>query len=162
VVRPTEVRPEKQLSFAEVKEAVQQQVFTTKLNALAKQKAQEALAKLQKGEKVDLPWSPVQTLTTEMAKQNLPPEAYQQMLSAKPINGKPAYVLLEGLPTPVLMEVVSVKVPDNAGEILPQVKEQLATVQGQNSLVLYLQSLKKTIKMKKGSQTLRVAGSAAE
>ncbi len=162
VVRPTEVRPEKQLSFAEVKEAVQQQVFTTKLNALAKQKAQEALAKLQKGEKVDLPWSPVQTLTTEMAKQNLPPEAYQQMLSAKPVNGKPAYVLLEGLPTPVLMEVVSVKVPDNAGEILPQVKEQLATVQGQNSLVLYLQSLKKTIKMKKGSQTLRVAGSAAE
>lgn len=154
VVRPTEVRAAKQLSFAEAKNAVEQSVFVAKVNELALKKAQDALAKLQKGEAVDLAWSPKQVVTTEIAKQNLPPQAYEKLLTAKPVNGKPAYVLLEGLPAPVLMEVSNIRLPQGVDAMMPQAKQVLAVQQGEAMLSAYLKELSSKIKIKQGIQTV--------
>ncbi len=162
VVRPTEVRAAKQLTLAEVKDQVHQQVFNNKLNELVKKKAEEILVKLNKGEKVDLPWSPKQVMTTEMAKQNLPPQAYEQMLAAKPANGKPAYVLLDGLPVPVLMEVANIRLPGNIDEMLPQAKKVLTVQQGEVTLSSYLKALGKEVKTQQGNQSIVSNNNAIE
>ncbi|MDO5640438.1 MAG: SurA N-terminal domain-containing protein [Neisseria sp.] len=154
VVRAKEVRPESTESFEKAKEAVRLDYLRTEATKLADTKAKQALVDLNSGEQPKLDWSAVSQLTAEQARQSMPPEAYSQLVKARPADGKPAYVLLEGLPAPVLMEVQSIKAPENAAAQLPQARE-LLTQAGTNNvfdgLLVYLQ---KNIKQTQGAQKL--------
>ncbi|SUA21704.1 peptidyl-prolyl cis-trans isomerase [Neisseria gonorrhoeae] len=58
-------------------------------------------------------------LGAQQARQSMPPEAYAELLKAKPANGKPAYVRLTGLPAPVIVEVQAVTPPEDIAAQLP-------------------------------------------
>lgn len=70
----------------------------TEAAKLAENKAKEVLTQLNGGKAVDVKWSEVSVLGAQQARQSMPPEAYAELLKAKPANGKPAYVRLTGLP----------------------------------------------------------------
>ncbi|UOO83129.1 SurA N-terminal domain-containing protein [Uruburuella testudinis] len=154
VVRAKEVREESTESFDKAKDAVRVAYLRSEAAKLAETKAQQALVDLNSGEKPALAWSPVSELTAEQARQSMPPEAYSALLKARPAAGKPAYVLLEGLPAPVLMEVQAVKAPQNAEAQLPQAKLLLAQNQANNVFDSLLANLQKTVKQKQGAQKI--------
>ncbi len=157
VVRAKEVRKEHTDSFEQAKAQVRADYLNAETAKLAKAKAAEMLSDLKGGEKLELAWSPVENLNGEQARQALPPQAYAAMLKAHPQNGKPAYLLLEGLPAPVIMEIQAVKLPENVASEIPQVKQVLA--QGQTNTILsnLLTYLEKQIPFKQGAQKLEEA-----
>ncbi len=152
VVRPTEVRAAATLPFAEAKERVKADYVRQQAQKQAMAAAKAALAQVQQGQAPALSWSPVQALSADVARMQLPPEAYRQILAAKVSDGKPAYVLLEGLPAPVLMEIQSVKLPEDMAAQLPQAKAVLSQQQANGVLSRYLKYLETQIKTKQGAQ----------
>lgn len=152
VVRAKEVRPESAESFEKAKDAVRINYLRTEATKLAETKAKQALVDLNSGEQPKLTWSAVSQLTAEQARQSMPPEAYRQLMKARPVNGKPAYVLLEGLPAPVLMEVQAIKAPADTAEQLPQARQMLAQTEINGVFDGLLAYLQKNIKQKQGAQ----------
>ena len=134
VVRAKEVRKESADTFEQAKEQVQRDYLNQETVKLAKVKAQKLLSDLKSGEKLALAWSSVEELSAEQARSALPPAAYTQMLKAHPQGDKPAYLLLEGLPAPVIMEIQAVKLPENILAEMPQAKQLL--VQNQTNCIL--------------------------
>lgn len=123
----------------------------------AKNKANQALQDLKGNRKVDLVWSPVETLNAEQARMRMPPQAFDAMIKARPANGKPAYVLLEGLPVPVLMEVQSVKLPEQAEQQMAMMRQVLLQRESGNMLDYLTAYLQQTIKQTQGAQKLDTA-----
>lgn len=154
VVRAKEVRAESTESFEKAKEAVRMDYLRTEASKLAETKAKQTLVDLNSGEKPKLDWPAVSQLTAEQARQSMPPEAYSQLMKARPAEGKPAYVLLEGLPAPVLMEVQAIKAPENAEAQLPQARQILAQTDVNSVFDSLLGYLQKSIKQKQGAQKL--------
>ena len=152
VVRAKEVRPESTESFEKAKEAVRMDYLRAEATKLAETKAKQALVDLNSGEQPKLDWSAVSQLTAEQARQSMPPEAYSQLLKARPTEGKPAYVLLEGLPAPVLMEVQAIKAPENIEAQLPQARQVLVQTEVNSVFDSLLAYLQKNIKQKQGAQ----------
>lgn len=161
VVRAKEVREEKSESFDAVKEHVRMAYWRAEASKLAQTQAKQSLESLQSGKTVQVQWSPVSNMTAEQARTSLPPEAYNQLLKAKPGKDKPAYVLLEGLPAPVLVEVQSVKAPENVKEALPPSKQALTNNQVNRVFVGLLAYLRGNIKQKQGAQKLAEGDNAA-
>lgn len=152
VVHAKDVRPETNQTFEQAKEQVRLNYIRDEAAKLAQDEAKKSLADLQHGTKVDLNWSPVANMTADQARQSMPPQAYAQLMKARPVNGKSAYVLLEGLPAPVLIEVQAVKAPANAKEQLPQAKTLLGQTQANGIFDDLLAYLQRTIKQKAGVQ----------
>ena len=143
VVRVRDVRAAKQQSFDEAKEQVKFNYLRAQAEKLAQDKAKQALVDLQTGEKVNLQWSPQEQLTAAQAGQNLPPQAYQALLKARPSADKPAYFLAEGLPVPVIIAVDSILPPENMETQLPQAKQALVNTEANTifeGLMSYLQA----------------------
>lgn len=143
VVRVSDVRAAKQQSFDEAKEQVKFNYLRAQAEKLAQDKAKQALVDLQTGEKVNLQWSPQEQLTAAQAGQNLPPQAYQALLKARPSADKPAYFLAEGLPVPVIIAVDSILPPENMETQLPQAKQALVNTEANTifeGLMSYLQA----------------------
>ena len=154
VVRAKEVRKESADTFEQAKEQVQRDYLNQETVKLAKVKAQKLLSDLKSGEKLALAWSSVEELSAEQARSALPPAAYTQMLKAHPQGDKPAYLWLEGLPAPVIMEIQAVKLPENILAEMPQAKQLLVQNQTNgilSSLIVYLQ---KQIPYKEGAQKI--------
>ena len=84
----------------------------------------------------------------------MPPEAYNELIKARPANGKPAFALLEGLPSPVIMEVQSIAAPENVSAQIPAAKQALVQNQSANIFSRLLQYLSKQIEQVLGSQKL--------
>ena len=82
----------------------------------------------------------------------MPPEAYNELVKARPANGKPAFALLEGLPSPVIMEVQSIAAPENVSAQIPAAKQALVQNQSANIFSRLLQYLSKQIEQVQGSQ----------
>lgn len=154
VVQVKEVRPEKQLSLEEAKEAVKEAVLMSEGGKLAEAAAKEALAKLQKGESLDLKWSEAASLTPQQAQQSMPPEAYKQLISVTPSDGKPAYVLLSGLPAPVLVAVDKIETVADQPEMKQQMQALLGKNQNDGTLMGYINYLKTHIQAITGSEKL--------
>lgn len=152
VVRAKEVREEKTAPFEEVKEQARSAYLLTEARKLAEKKADEALADLKSGQKTAVEWSPVSDLNAQQARQSMPPEAYAELLKARPAEGKPAYVKLEGLPAPVILEVQAIKSPENVNEQLPAAKQAVVQQQTANVFDQLLQYLNKKIKQEQGAQ----------
>lgn len=154
VVRDTAVRAKTQQAFDTVKAQVQTAYVNQQSQKLAEEQAKQDLAALQKGQPVALAWSQPSVLTTEQARQNMPPEAYHAMVKARPKDGKPAYTLLPGLPAPVLMEVQSIKAPDNSNELLVPTRQLLTKRSGNVAIGNLLTYLQGKFKPKTGNQKL--------
>lgn len=154
VVRDTAVRAKTQQAFESVKAQVQAAYIEQQSRKLAEESAKQDLAALQKGQAVALAWSQPSVLTTEQARQSMPPEAYHAMVKAKPVNGKPAYALLTGLPAPVLIEVQSIKAPANSNELMTPARQLLAKRGGNTAIGNLLTYLQGKIKQKAGIQKL--------
>ena len=157
VVRATEVREQKLEPFSAVKELVKMAYIVEQATQTAKNKANQALQDLKGNRKVDLVWSPVETLNAEQARMRMPPQAFDAMIKARPANGKPAYVLLEGLPVPVLMEVQSVKLPEQAEQQMAMMRQVLLQRESGNMLDYLTAYLQQTIKQTQGAQKLDTA-----
>ena len=157
VVRVKEVREEKTAPFAEVKEDVRAAYLRSETAKLAEKKAQTALADLKAGKQTDLQWSPVTKLTAEQARQSMPPEAYSELAKARPSKDKPAYVLLQGLPAPVIVEVQAVTPPENTAQQIPAAKQLLMQQQMLGTFDSLLRYLDKKIKRKEGAQKINAA-----
>lgn len=152
VVRAKEVREESVQTFEQAKELVKADYVREEARKLAEQKAKQTLSDAEKGKAAGA-WSPVSQMTAEQARKSMPPEAYAQLVKARPAKDKPAYVLLSNLPAPVLVEVQAVKVPDNATiEQLGAMKQTLAQEQGVSNLSTVLAYLNSTIKQTQGAQ----------
>lgn len=87
----------------------------------------------------------------------MPPEAYAALLKARPVGGKPAYTLLEGMPAPVIMEVQSVSAPENADSQIPAAKQALVQQLSANVFDALLQYLGKKIDRTQGAQQVNNA-----
>ncbi|WP_338809659.1 SurA N-terminal domain-containing protein [Neisseria leonii] len=122
VVRVSDVRQEKQVPYEEVKEDVRAAYVMAQAQKNAQEKAEQALLDLKGGEAVKLPWSPVEKLSADKAREVLPPQAFNELIKARPKDGKPAYVLLSDLPVLVLVEVQAVTLPGNTQAGLPDAK----------------------------------------
>ncbi|WP_274584212.1 SurA N-terminal domain-containing protein [Neisseria leonii] len=122
VVRVSDVRQEKQVPYEEVKEDVRAAYVMAQAQKTAQEKAEQALLDLKGGEAVKLPWSPVEKLSADKAREVLPPQAFNELIKARPKDGKPAYVLLSDLPVLVLVEVQAVTLPGNTQAGLPDAK----------------------------------------
>ena len=152
VVRAKEVREESVQTFEQAKELVKADYVRGEARKLAEQKAKQTLSDAEKGKAAGA-WSPVSQMTAEQARKSMPPEAYAQLVKARPAKDKPAYVLLSNLPAPVLVEVQAVKVPDNATiEQLGAMKQTLAQEQGVSNLSAVLAYLNSTVKQTQGAQ----------
>ena len=152
VVRAKEVREESVQTFEQAKELVKADYVRGEARKLAEQKARQTLSDAEKGKAAGA-WSPVSQMTAEQARKSMPPEAYAQLVKARPAKDKPAYVLLSNLPAPVLVEVQAVKVPDNATiEQLGAMKQTLAQEQGVSNLSAVLAYLNSTVKQTQGAQ----------
>lgn len=142
VLRAAEVREQKQAAFEDVKDDVRLAYVNARAQELADKQAKEALATLKSGKAANIDWSEAVSLDAQQARQTMPPEAYSELIAARPANGKPAYVLLSGLPAPVLMEVQSITQPENVQARVPEAKMLLVqqdTINTFDSLLRYLQ-----------------------
>lgn len=152
VVRAKEVRTEKTAPFVEVKDSVRDAYVRSEAVKLAEQKAQAVLADMKAGKTADVQWSPLEELNAQQARQSMPPEAYNQLVKARPNGSKPGYVLLEGLPAPVVVEVQKITPPANLKDLLPSAKQALMQQQSGNVFDQLLQYLNKQIEQKQGAQ----------
>lgn len=157
VVRVKEVREERTAPFAEVKDDVRAAYLRSEAVKLAEKKARAALADLQAGKKTELQWSPVTKLTAEQARQSMPPEAYSELAKARPSKDKPAYVMLQGLPAPVIVEVQAVTPPENVAQQIPAAKQLLMQQQVNSTFNNLLRYLSKNIDRKEGGQKINAA-----
>ncbi len=158
VLRATETRAESVPAFEQAKEQVRAAYLNSEAAKAAEAQGKKLLAELQKGGTPQLEWSSVETLTAADARLRLPPQALSALAKARPAQGKPAYVLLEGLPAPVLVEVRSIKVPQTSAEDGKLIRTRLAehTAIGMyNGLTAYL---KGKIPAEQGKQKLDGAG----
>ncbi|WP_274571482.1 SurA N-terminal domain-containing protein [Neisseria leonii] len=154
VVRVSDVRQEKQVPYEEVKEDVRAAYVMAQAQKNAQEKAEQALLDLKGGEAVKLPWSPVEKLSADKAREVLPPQAFNELIKARPKDGKPAYVLLSDLPVPVLVEVQAVTLPGNTQAGLPDAKMLLQQRESDsvfNRVSAYWQA---KIKKEQGAQKL--------
>ena len=154
VVRASDVRAASQQSFEQAKEQVRFDYLRTQAEKMAQEKAKQALVDLQTGEKVDLQWSPQEKLTAAQAGQNLPPQAYQSLLKARPSENKPVYFLAEGLPVPVLIAVDSVLPPENIEAQLPQAKQMLLNAETNTVFAGLMSYLQTRVPAEQGNQKL--------
>ncbi|MCP1660432.1 SurA N-terminal domain-containing protein [Neisseria perflava] len=152
IVRAKEVREEKTAPFAEIKDDVRMGYLRSEATKAAEKKAQETLADLKTGHKTELPWSPVTQLTAQQARQSMPPQAYAELIKARPAEGKPAYVLLQGLPAPVIIEVQAISAPSDIAAQLPVAKQAMLQQQTASIFDNLLQYLSKNIKQEQGAQ----------
>lgn len=157
VVRAKEVREQSTQPFEQAKEFVKTDYLRAEAARLAEDKAKQALADVQKGKTDGLKWSPATQMSAEQARQSMPPETYAQLVKARPIGGKPAYVLLSGLPAPVLVEVQAVKMPEITEEQLKPTKLALAEGQSNASFSALIEYLRGTVKQKRGAQKVNAS-----
>ena len=153
VIRVKEVREEKTAPFADVQEEVRLAYLRSEAAKLADKKAKEAIEALKAGKAVDLKWSEVSKLSAQDARRTMAPEAYNELIKARPQNGKPAYaMLLEGMPTPVIVEVQNIAAPENIASQVPAAKQMLAQQQSANIFDALLRYFSKEIKREQGAQ----------
>ena len=154
VLQVKEVRPEAQLTLEQAKAGVKEAVLMAEGGKLAAAAAKDALAKLQKGETVDLKWSAAADLTPQQAQQTMPPEAYKALIAISPANGKPAYTMLPGLPAPVLVAVDKIGEVTDQPELHGQMKNILAKNQNDGTLLGLINYLKTQFKEVTGTEKL--------
>lgn len=153
-VRATQTRQQTVQAFDAVKERVKGDFVRSESARLATDEAKKILAELQAGKMLALNWSPVQEVSPEQAQGNFSPEAYANFMKTIPKNGKPAYVLIDNLGAPQLIEVQTVKQAAAADvETLSTVKQIMLPVTERNAMAeAFMDNLSKIVKTEQGSE----------
>lgn len=153
-VRATQTRQQTVQAFDAVKERVKGDFVRSESARLATDEAKKILAELQAGKTLALNWSPVQEVSPEQAQGNFSPEAYANFMKTIPKNGKPAYVLIDNLGAPQLIEVQTVKQAAAAdAETLSTVKQIMLPVTERNAMAeAFMDNLSKIVKTEQGSE----------
>ncbi|WII92927.1 SurA N-terminal domain-containing protein [Kingella negevensis] len=151
-VRATETRPESTLPFEQVKAQVQDEFVKSESMRLAKEYAAKLVADLQAGKSLTMAWSPAQEVVPTQARATLPENVYAALMKANPKGGKAAYIVAEMLNTPSIVEVQTIKTPENNPEALASAKQVLAQMQGDALVEDYVQMLQKSIPTKQGAE----------
>ena len=153
-VRATQTRQQTVQAFYAVKERVKGDFVRSESARLATDEAKKILAELQAGKTLALNWSPVQEVSPEQAQGNFSPEAYANFMKTIPKNGKPAYVLIDNLGAPQLIEVQTVKQAAAAdAETLSTVKQIMLPVTERNAMAeAFMDNLSKIVKTEQGSE----------
>lgn len=151
VVRATEVRPQQAGEF----EPLKAQIRSDYVAAESLKKAQAAADAAQEAgaEAPGVSWSPVGPLTVEQMR-NFSAEDVQALIKARPQEGKPAYVVLNRQQVPLLLEVQSVREPENIAQALPAAKQQMAQMAAQSTMAAYMQQMRQRYPVKLGAQKL--------
>ena len=153
-VRATQTRQQTVQAFDAVKERVKGDFVRSESARLATDEAKKILAELQAGKTLALNWSPVQEVSPEQAQGNFSHEAYANFMKTIPKNGKPAYVLIDNLGAPQLIEVQTVKQAAAAdAETLSTVKQIMLPVTERNAMAeAFMDNLSKIVKTEQGSE----------
>ncbi|MDO4695995.1 MAG: SurA N-terminal domain-containing protein [Neisseria sp.] len=154
VVRALETREQAEQTFEAVKEQVKQAYIAQQADIAARDKAKQAVEELNAGKQPSLSWSPSETITLEQARRTMPPQAFENLLKAKPQNGKPAYTILEGLPFPVVLEISEIKEPELQEEQRTALRSALAVRGGDSALDYLLNYLRSKLEYRQGAQKL--------
>lgn len=155
VVRVVETRDATLPELAAIKEQVTADYKAQKSQEMALNQAKDALAKLQKGETVaDLSWDAEQKIALAQAQMFFPPATFRQFADAKPSDNKPAYILAEDLPEPMLIKINAIEEAVIDPAALEQVKIQLMQGKSLANSEDALNYLKRTVKVKAGHQKL--------
>ena len=155
VVRVVETREATLPELATIKEQVTADYKAQKSHEMALNQAKDALAKLQKGETVaDLSWDAEQKIALAQAQMFFPPATFRQFADAKPSDNKPAYILAEDLPEPMLIKINAIEEAVIDPAALEQVKIQLMQGKSLANSEDALNYLKRTVKVKAGHQKL--------
>lgn len=155
VVRVVETREATLPELAAIKEQVTADYKAQKSHEMALNQAKDALAKLQKGETMsDLAWDAEQKIALAQAQMFFPPATFRQFADAKPSDNKPAYILAEDLPEPMLIKINAIEEAVIDPAALEQVKIQLMQGKSLANSEDALNYLKRTVKVKAGHQKL--------
>lgn len=152
-VRATQARTETAEKFDAVKDKVKQDLLRSESSRLAMEHAKKMLADLQAGKNLTLAWSPVQEVAPDQMRGNLSVEGYRAVMAAAPKNGRPAYVLIDNLGAPQLVEIQKIQTLDQDDKALDMAKNMLIPT-GQSAAwqEAYLDYLSKHIKTEQGSE----------
>lgn len=157
VVRAIDVRKEHQASFTEIKAQVQQDYVAAESKKLALAAAKQALNNVSTNVNASLSWSQTADLTPQQAVAMMSKTDFQSWIKAKPVSGKPAYILLSDQQNPVLVKVNAIKQPQDMANVLPQAKQVISQNLAQNLATSNLAWLKSRYKLKQGAQKLDTA-----
>lgn len=155
VVAAQEVRPYKQLSFDEAKNNVVLAYTYEEATKLAEKKAADILAKLQKGEAVDVAWSQEpELLSIDKVGPQLTPEAINQFMSQTPTLKKPTYLMSTNQAGVLLMKLIGTKEPEKEAvqAYIPQVKGRLFEANADFNVAIFLKSMTTRYKEIPGTQ----------
>lgn len=152
-VRATETRKEAVEPLDKIKDKVKQDFIRSESARLAKEEAKKMLADLQAGKNMQLAWSPVQTVAPQQMQGNLSAESYREVMAAAPKNGKPAYVLVDNLGAPQIIEIQKIQDVGGDQQALGMIKTMvLPSAKSLAWQEAYLDYLGKTIKTEQGSE----------
>ncbi|WP_066570113.1 SurA N-terminal domain-containing protein [Snodgrassella sp. CFCC 13594] len=147
VVHASAVRPQHQAPFTEVAAEVRQDYVAAESRKLAIAAAASALKQAQSGNQSGIMWSSSSAVTAEQAARAMPTTDFQQWLKARPAAGKPAYLLMQNTPEPVLVEITAINAPADLTQALPQAKQSLAQTMGNEWMANLLDWLKIAIQL---------------
>jgi peptidyl-prolyl cis-trans isomerase D len=150
VVRLKEVIPTKQLSLAEVKEQIAQQLQQEKAQALAKEAAEQLLAQLKQGESIDnlltpqLQWHAPHWVGRGDAQ--IPAPILEAVFKAPKPSDKPVWQMIMVQDAPVIVKIEAVRVNQKElPEVLQkQLRKALAGILGDAEMKSRIAQLKKT------------------
>ena len=156
--RVVEYEPAKQRTLAEVQATIAQVVVQRRAAELAKKEGESLLAKLRKGEPVDLTWSPPQLVTRER-REGLDPEGAQAVFRADAAK-LPAYVGFEASGGRfVLCRISNVVEPQQVdSQQRKSMAQQLTPMIGQETLEARLANLRQNADVKINEKMLERSG----
>ncbi len=153
-VRATQTRAEAAQPLDSIKDKVKQDFIRSESVRLAKAQAQTVLKELQAGKNPTLAWSDAQEVSPQQMQGNLSPESYRQLMATTPKDGKPAYVVLDNLGMPQIVEVQKINdLKGGDGETLKIAKQMI--IPNAKSVAwreAFVDSLSKTIKTEQGTE----------
>lgn len=154
VIRITDVQQARQQTFDEVKETVRADYMTEQQREAALTAANQAAGQARAGQAATLNWQVEETVSANALQATLDEAGFIAVAQARPADGKPAYAVVKRPDGAWVVEVRSIKLPENAPSQRVQSRQTLTMAQAANAYGLYMRSLQQSFPVKSGSQRL--------
>ena len=152
IVRVTAVRPVRTPPFNEIRDKVIADYKLQQATQMALNDAQTTLSQLQQSKILPLTWNTMQTLSVGQARNQLPPDEFNQFLLATPLTG-PVYYLIKRT-SPVIVAVLSQKLDPPSEDKIKFIFGKANESIGHKNEVAMLSYLYRKISRKMGSVQL--------
>lgn len=154
VIRITDVQQARQPSFDEVKANVRTDYVAQMQLDAAFAAAEQAATQARAGQAVSLNWQAEETVSANALQATLDEAGFVAVAQARPVDGKPAYAVVKRPDGAWLVEVRSVKLPDNSASKRVQSRQSLLQAQAGNAYGMYIRQLQQLFPVKTGNQRL--------